>query len=59
MGNEPNGKDYYSTFPIEKYLNQGLNRDQVIGIRKIFDKLEPVSDKVKTDIMIKAFQHSP
>jgi len=28
-------------FPINKYMNQGLNQKQILGIKRLFDNCEP------------------
>lgn len=50
MGNSEAGP--YTTvprgFPIQKYLNQGLNQGQILQIKYAFDSYEPENGNINT-----------
>jgi hypothetical protein len=42
MGNAEAGEmEVPRDFPINKYMNQGLNQKQILGIKRLFDNCEP------------------
>jgi|688.fasta_scaffold1384738_1 hypothetical protein len=43
MGNSGNysNKPQHRDFPMQKYLNQGLNQNQILQIKDAFDFYEP------------------
>lgn len=46
MGNSENSTanaESMKNFPMQKYLNQGLNQQQIIKIKEAFDSYQPVN----------------
>jgi|688.fasta_scaffold1112329_1 hypothetical protein len=49
MGNssaEGTKESNFKNFNIQKYLNQGLNREQILQIREAFETYDPVNDQI-------------
>lgn len=48
MGNSENysNKANLRDFPMQKYLNQGLNQNQILQIKEAFDSYEPSNGEI-------------
>lgn len=61
MGNSENysTKPQHRDFPMQKYLGQGLNQNQILQIKEAFDSYDPVNGEVEVSKLRPNIDQSP